>query len=192
MHMNMNMNFLALTGSLRARSINTELLHAAALLAPAGTRVTVSQMLAELPHFNPDLDDIGSVPPSSVAKLREAITAADALLISCPEYAHGVAGAFKNLLDWLVSGPEMVGKVVCVLNASSHATHAPASLVETLRTMSAVVVTCAAITVPVNGRRMSAESIADDAALAAALRAALSSVADAVTAAQTSATALER
>jgi chromate reductase, NAD(P)H dehydrogenase (quinone) len=169
------MNFLALTGSLRARSINTDLLHAAALLAPAGTTVTVSQILAELPHFNPDLDDVGATPPVAVAKLREAVAAADALLISCPEYAHGVAGAFKNLLDWLVSGPEMVGKIVCVLSASSHATFAPASLVETLRTMSAVVVTGAAITVPVNGRRMSAGTIAADAELAAILQMVLAS-----------------
>ena len=183
----MHMNVLALTGSLRARSINTELLHAAALLAPTGTRVTVSQLLADLPHFNPDLDDVGSVPPTAVAMLREAITAADALLISCPEYAHGVAGAFKNLLDWLVSGPEMVGKVVCVLNASSHATFAPASLAETLRTMSAVVVPGAAITVPVNGRRLRADAIAADPELSAILLHALTAVAAAVTAPQTSA-----
>ena len=105
------MNVLALTGSLRARSINTDLLKAAALLAPAGTTVKVSQILSKLPHFNPDLDDVGSVPPAAVAKLRNAVAKADAVLISSPEYAHGVAGAFKNLLDWLVSGPEVVGKV---------------------------------------------------------------------------------
>jgi chromate reductase, NAD(P)H dehydrogenase (quinone) len=179
------MNFLALTGSLRARSINTDLLNAAALLAPGGTTVRVSQILAELPHFNPDLDAIGATPPAAVATLRDAVAAADALLISCPEYAHGVAGAFKNLLDWLVSGPEMVGKVVCVLNASSHATFAPASLVETLRTMSTVVVTAAAITVPVNGRRMTAEAIAADDELSATLRTVLAAVAADVNAAQT-------
>ena len=55
------MNVLALTGSLRARSINTDLLSAAKLLAPEGMSVTVSHLLAELPHFNPDLDDVGSV-----------------------------------------------------------------------------------------------------------------------------------
>jgi chromate reductase, NAD(P)H dehydrogenase (quinone) len=181
------MNILALTGSLRARSINTDLLRAAALLAPEGTRVTVNHILAELPHFNPDLDEIDAVPPPAVAKLRDAVAAADALLISCPEYAHGVAGAFKNLLDWLVSGPEMVGKVVCVLSASSHATFAPASLAETLRTMSAIVVSGAAIAVPVNGRRMNAAEIAGDVALAEAIRGVLSSIAAAARDAQTSA-----
>jgi chromate reductase, NAD(P)H dehydrogenase (quinone) len=171
------MNILALTGSLRARSINTDLLRAAALLAPEGIHVTVSQILADLPHFNPDLDEIDAVPPPAVAQLRDAVAAADALLVSCPEYAHGVAGAFKNLLDWLVSGPEMVGKVVCVLSASSHATFAPASLAETLRTMSAAVVSGAAITVPVNGRRMNTTEIASDAALAETLRGALTGIA---------------
>lgn len=180
------MNVLALTGSLRARSINTDLLSAAKLLAPEGMSVTVSHLLAELPHFNPDLDDVGSVPPVAVARLRAAVAAADALMISCPEYAHGVAGAFKNLLDWLVSGPEMVGKVVCVLSASSHAMFAPASLVETLRTMSAVIVTDTAVAVPVNGRRMSVDTIAADAELSAALRMMLASVAAAVAATQTS------
>lgn len=187
-----HIDVLALTGSLRVRSINTDLLHAASLLAPTGTRVTVSQTLAELPHFNPDIDEIGATPPPSVARLREAVGAAQALLISCPEYAHGVAGAFKNLLDWLVSGPEMVGKIVCVLSASEHATFAPASLVETLRAMSAVVVEGGAITIPVNGRRMTADAIASDVELSAMLRTVLSSVAAAVVESQTSVSASNR
>jgi NAD(P)H-dependent FMN reductase len=179
------MHLLALTGSLRARSINTELLRAAALLAPDGTTVTFSDLLAALPPFNPDLDDEGLLPPAPVAQLRAQISVADGLLISCPEYAHGVAGAFKNLLDWLVSSPVMVGKPVCVLRASAASRFGPAQLSETLRTMSAVVVTGAAITVPVNGRPLDAEGIAADARLRQDLTNAFAHVAAVVNAPQT-------
>jgi chromate reductase, NAD(P)H dehydrogenase (quinone) len=180
------MRFLALTGSLRARSINTELLKAAALLAAHEVAVEFANHLGRLPHFNPDLDAEGMTAPAVVADLRSVIRAADALIISCPEYAHGVAGSFKNLLDWLVSGPEMVGKPVCVLSASTGSRFGPAALVETLRTMSAVVVTDAAITVPVNGRRLDAAAIVADGELAAVVRDALRQVAADVRAAQTS------
>jgi chromate reductase, NAD(P)H dehydrogenase (quinone) len=179
------MRLLALTGSLRARSVNTELLKAVALLAEHGFAVESSDHLGRLPHFNPDLDAEGMTPPAVVADLRSVIRAADALIISCPEYAHGVAGSFKNLLDWLVSGPEMVGKVVCVLSASTGSRFGPTSLVETLRTMSATVVTDAAITVPVNGRRLDAAAIAADGELAAVVRDTLRQIAAAVHAAQT-------
>jgi chromate reductase, NAD(P)H dehydrogenase (quinone) len=175
------MRVLAVSGSLRARSINTELLRAAELLAPDGTVMQFSRALSLLPHFNPDLDADGMTPPAAVAVLRTEIAAADALLVSCPEYAHGIAGSFKNLLDWLVSGPEMVGKPVCILNASTASRFGPAALVETLSTMSAHVVGGDAITVPVNGRQLDALGIIADAALATRLSAALEQVAAAVT-----------
>ncbi len=179
------MHLLALTGSLRAQSINTELLKAMAALAPDGTTVGWSDALGLLPHFNPDLDDIGTQPPAVVTQLRDAVAAADAIIICCPEYAHGVAGAFKNLLDWLVSAPVLVGKPVCVLNASSGSRFGPESLAETLRTMSAVIVTGAAITVPINGRLRTAAAIAGDTEIGAIILGALAAVADAVTAGQT-------
>ena len=180
-----DMHLLALTGSLRARSINTELLRAAALLAPDDTTITFSEALGALPPFNPDLDEEGMLPPAPVAQLRAAIGAADGLLISCPEYAHGVAGSFKNLLDWLVSSPVMVGKPVCVLSASASSRFGPAQLTETLRTMSALVVTGEAVTVPVNGRRLDAAAIAADALLRGELTNAMAHVAAAVNAPQT-------
>jgi NAD(P)H-dependent FMN reductase len=179
------MHLLALTGSLRAQSINTELLRSVALLAPAGTVVRFSELLGALPHFNPDLDREGMTPPAVVVQLRAEIAAADALVISCPEYAHGVAGAFKNLLDWLVSGPELVAKPVAVLRASEGSRFGPESLVETLRTMSARVVTEAPLTIPVNGRRVDAPEIAADAELARAVRSVLTLIAATVSGPQT-------
>lgn len=164
---------LTISGSLRARSSNTEVLRAAALLAPESVEVVPFDGLEALPHFNPDLDDEGAVLPVPVRALRDEIAAADALLICSPEYAHGVPGSLKNALDWLVSGPEMVGKPVGLLNASSRSRHAHESLAETLRTMSADLVAGAVITLPLDGRRLDAAQIAANEEFAAPLRSAL-------------------
>jgi chromate reductase len=43
----------------------------------------------------------------------------DAVLICTPEYAGGLPGSFKNLLDWTVGGGEVYGKPVAWINASS-------------------------------------------------------------------------
>ncbi len=131
------MKIVALCGSLRARSSNRALLHAAAAVAPHGMEWTVYEGLAALPHFDPDLDGEDSVPPPTIAELRALVVRADGLVISSPEYAHGVPGSLKNALDWLVSCPELPGKPVLLLNASvAGGEFAQAALVETLRTMS--------------------------------------------------------
>ena len=167
---------LGISGSLRDRSSNTEVLRATAVLAPVGVVVTMDAGIAELPYFNPDLDGEGATPPPSVAAFRARVRFADALLICSPEYAHGVPGVLKNALDWLVSGPEMVFKPVGVLNASPRSTHAHASLVETLRTMSCTVVPEASIAIPLAGRRLAAEAIVADAELSRLLRTAMAAL----------------
>jgi chromate reductase len=161
---------LAISGSLRARSSNTELLRAVSSVADPFADVVVFQGIGDLPHFNPDLDEQGAELPDSVKKFRAAIGAADAVLISSPEYAHGIPGSLKNALDWLVSGPEMPGKSVGLLNASARSVHAHAALQETLRTMSTNLVPEAVAVVPLDGRRLDAASIAADSSLAEIIR----------------------
>jgi NAD(P)H-dependent FMN reductase len=129
-----------------------------------------------LPHFNPDLDFEGAELPPSVVDFRKAIGDADAILISSPEYAHGVPGSLKNALDWLVSGPEMPGKTTGLLTASARSLFAHAALEETLRTMSADVVAGAVVVVPMEGRRLDAASIATDPALAPIIEGAVRSL----------------
>ena len=170
---------LAVCGSLRAGSSNGALLAAAALVAPPGVEVAFYDGLGALPPFNPDhdraLDDPGL--PAAVRDLRERVAAADALVVSSPEYAHGVAGAFKNLLDWLVGGSEMPGRPVAQFHATGRAEHAPAHTAETLRTMSARLVDGAEVTVEVAGRPGAA--LAADSAAASVLRAGLAALASA-------------
>ncbi|HEX6614796.1 MAG TPA: NADPH-dependent FMN reductase [Gemmatimonadales bacterium] len=138
---------LAVPGSLRAASSNRTLLEAAAVLAPPGMIVRLSDHLATLPHFNPDLDGPGR--PPEAAGWRAAAGGADGILISIPEYAHGMPGAFKNGLDWLVSDPALVHKPIAIWNASPRGEHARASLVEVLRTMSTRIVEAAGVTLPI-------------------------------------------
>jgi len=141
---------LTISGSLRAASSNTALLEAAQRLAPAGIEVLHFDRLATLPPFNPDLDIVA--PPAAVEAFRAALRDCDAVLISSPEYAHGVSGVLKNALDWVVGSGELIDKPVGLVNASTRAAHAWSALVETVSVMSARVVSGASLTVPVNGR----------------------------------------
>ncbi len=99
------LNVLAISGSLRAASSNGALLTAATSHAPVGVEIEIYRNMGALPHFNPD--DDGENAPAIVADLRARVGAADGLLICTPEYAHGLPGSLKNLLDWLVSGGEL-------------------------------------------------------------------------------------
>jgi NAD(P)H-dependent FMN reductase len=127
------MKIIAICGSLRAQSSNLALLRAATNL---GIDVQIYEGLGSLPHFNPDHDVEGATPPPAVAELRTLLADADGILISSPEYAHGVPGSLKNALDWLVSDGALVDKPVALINASPvGGEFARDSLVETLRTM---------------------------------------------------------
>jgi NAD(P)H-dependent FMN reductase/ribosomal protein S18 acetylase RimI-like enzyme len=162
---------LAISGSLRDASTNSALVRAASVLAPPGVQVAIYGDLDQVPPFNPDLDT--DTPPMPVAAFRTALKSADAVLLSSPEYAHGVPGALKNALDWVVGSGELVDKPVALLNASSRATRAWSSLVETLSVMSARVFREASITIPLNGTGLDATGIASDPNLAASVRSAL-------------------
>lgn len=173
------MRILAISGSLRARSSNSAVLKAAALLAPKDVEVVAYGGLGELPHFNPDLDT--DDPPEAVRDLRQKVGASDGLLICSPEYARGVAGSLKNALDWLVGSFEFPQKPVAIINASQRSVHADAHLRLTLTTMSARLVEEASITLPLTGRGLDAEGIVADVPLTASLRASMDRFARAIT-----------
>ena len=151
------MKILTLCGSLRARSVNRALLRAFARLAPAGFVVQPYEPLGRLPHFNPDMD--GEMVAAEVVALRSAVTGADALVVSTPEYAHGLPGSFKNALDWLVSDPTFAGKPIVILHASRGSTWALDSLTEVLRTMSARIVGPACVALPLESNQLDETAI---------------------------------
>ena len=166
---------LAMSGSLRRASSNTALVTAAVRVAPAGVEVSVYRELADIPPFNPDLDADSTL--AAVLRFRAALEACDAILISSPEYAHGVSGVLKNALDWVVSSGEFINKPIALINASTRATLAHASLWETLTTMSGRVIGDASITVPLDGTAWDANGIAQDAHCSGLLRSALAALA---------------
>jgi NAD(P)H-dependent FMN reductase len=92
---------LALGGSLRAASFNRALLHEAAAVAPAGVDVDlgVLDVPGALPLYDQDLAERDGFPAAAV-RLKDALRAADGLLIATPEYNWGIPGFLKNAIDW--------------------------------------------------------------------------------------------
>jgi chromate reductase len=130
-------NIFVLNGSTRARSTNGLFIEAIIRLADDRATCTVYPSVADLPHFNPDLD-VDTAPPE-VTHFRELLRSADGLLICTPEYAMGVPGSLKNALDWTVSSAELRLKPVMLVTASLSGEKAQASLVETLRVLEGVI-----------------------------------------------------
>jgi NAD(P)H-dependent FMN reductase len=162
------MRILAVSGSLRASSSNTALLEAASIVAPAGIQVQRYAGLGDLPHFNPDIDDEHASP--NVKEWRSQLQAAEAVIFSTPEYAHGIPGVLKNGLDWVVGSGEFAGKPVTLFNASPRGTYAQSSLMETLTVMSAKNVVEASITLNLLGKTHSARDISADPIMSAVMR----------------------
>jgi chromate reductase, NAD(P)H dehydrogenase (quinone) len=88
---------LGISGSLRRDSHNTSLLRAAAELLPPGAELEMAE-IADLPLYSEDLDS--DPPPAAVARLRDQIARADAVVISTPEYNASIPGGLKNAIDW--------------------------------------------------------------------------------------------
>ena len=171
------MQILAISGSLRQVSTNTALLRAVMAIAPADVEIELYGGLGDLPHFNPDLE--GAEPPA-VLDFRARLRAADGVLISSPEYAHGVPGVLKNALDWVVGSGELVEKPVALLNAAPRSTHAQAQLTEILTVMTARLVAGASVAIPLTGKNLDAAGIVAHPELGSLIAAALTAFVQAV------------
>ena len=142
---------LALAGSLRQGSYNRGLLRAAAELAPAWVEVQFFD-IGTLPFFNEDLEAAGD--PELVRRFKEAIRAANAVLIATPEYNGAVPGVLANAIDW-ASRPTgrsvLRNKPVAVMGAvlgRSGSANAQAALRGVLSRVGAVVVPDPQVLVP--------------------------------------------
>src|SRR5580692_8530864 len=89
---------LGISGSLRRASYNSALLRAATKLMPPDTTLEVGSIRG-IPLYDGDVEAQGI--PATVAQLKEAIVAADGVLLVTPEYNNGIPGVFKNTIDWL-------------------------------------------------------------------------------------------
>jgi NAD(P)H-dependent FMN reductase/RimJ/RimL family protein N-acetyltransferase len=174
------LRILAIPGSLRARSTNLLLLETAALLAGADVHLEIFTELGNIPLFTPDRTDL----PPAVAALRTSIQHAAAIIVSAPEYAHGLPGALKNALDWLVSGIELTGKPVALFNASARSVYAQAALREVLVTMGARFLDQSCVTVSLTADSRTRQRLAADPAIASPIAAALHSLATSIAALQ--------
>lgn len=110
------MKILAISGSARQTSTNTQLLRALAGLCPEDVQIDVFHTLHDLPVFSPDLE--GKNTPPAVLALINIIDQADGVIISSPEYVRAIPGGLKNAIDWLVSGEVIINKPVALIHAS--------------------------------------------------------------------------
>jgi chromate reductase, NAD(P)H dehydrogenase (quinone) len=114
------MRVLGISGSLRRESHNTRLLGVAAKLVPPPGELELFESLKDVPPYDED-DDV-DLAPAGARRLREAIAAADAVLIATPEYNSSIPGQLKNALDWASRPfPDNVlrNKPVAVIGAST-------------------------------------------------------------------------
>lgn len=140
------MVIFALSGSLRKNSTNTSMIHTLKTVAPAGHEFILYDQLDKLPHFNPDLENENL--PDSVKEFRGMVNRSGAIVISTPEYAHGIPGSLKNALDWLVSTSVLENKPISIiLGTSGDGSFAMTTLVHVLKTMNARVLPDLALTI---------------------------------------------
>ena len=112
---------IGLSGSLRQRSLNSSLLRAAAELMPDGAELAIGT-IQYVPLYDGDVEAAEGI-PGAVARLKDAIAAADGLVLVTPEYNNSIPGVFKNAIDWLSRPPADIkrvfgGKPVALLGAS--------------------------------------------------------------------------
>ena len=110
-------NLLGISGSLRQGATNTLLVKEAARLFGDAT-FTLADL--NLPLYNGD-EEAASGVPAAVQALSDQIVAADAVIISTPEYNKGPSGVLKNALDWVsrTQGSPWNGKPVAVMSAAA-------------------------------------------------------------------------
>ena len=108
---------LGISGALRKDSTNSMLLKEAARLFGDATYTAAD---IRFPLYDGDAEDAHGVPPE-VQQVADQIAAADAVLISTPEYNKGPSGVLKNALDWIsrTQGNPWAGKPVAVMSAAA-------------------------------------------------------------------------
>jgi chromate reductase, NAD(P)H dehydrogenase (quinone) len=115
------MRIVGLSGSLRVGSYNAALLRAAAGVMPEGAELAIATIRG-IPLYDGDAEAASGIPPR-VKELKDAIAAAQGLLLATPEYNNSMPGVFKNAIDWLSRPASDIkrvfgGKPVALIGAS--------------------------------------------------------------------------
>ncbi|MCE8007331.1 NAD(P)H-dependent oxidoreductase [Aestuariivita sp.] len=110
-------SLLGISGSLRAEATNRKLIREAARLFDPTDFVEAD---LNLPLYDGDAEAANGI-PAAVQTLADQIAAADAVVISTPEYNKGPSGVLKNALDWVsrTGGNPWAGKPVAVMSAAA-------------------------------------------------------------------------
>ena len=165
---NEEVRIVGISGSLRKASFSTALLEILAEKSASSVNIQVVT-LNDIPLYNEDLDTATGV--SAVNALKRSISSCDGVLISTPEYNHGIPGVLKNMLDWLsrpVSESCFKNKPVSIISTSKAFTggvRAQYQLRETLISMQAQLVMGPEVVVGSVHRHFEDESYADEAGL---------------------------
>ncbi|NPC93585.1 NAD(P)H-dependent oxidoreductase [Bacillus sp. WMMC1349] len=170
---------VAISGSIRTGSSNTNILKALATFIPEDIEYTIYNGIKELPHFNPDVDQMN--PPAVVKDFRNLLNESHALIICTPEYAKSVPAVLKNSLEWLVSSAELYKKPVAVITASPSITggdKAHESLLLTLGMLDATIVKSGSLLVPTVRTKFNDDATVTDESTKQALIALISSIVD--------------
>lgn len=173
---------LAFCGSLRSASSNMGLLRIAERVAPASLSIEIATWAAGLPLYNPDLEaDL----PEVGRRWRDAVVAADAVLLGMPEYNHGPSAHGKNAVDW-VSRPfgthELRGKHIAMLSSGERGggRHAQAWLGPILSALGNTIVEDPSVTIVNGADRISADGTTSDREVEALVAAKMQHLAEAL------------
>lgn len=110
-------SLVGISGALRKESTNTKLMREAArVFDPA----EFTEADIRFPLFDEDLQQAEGIPPA-VQQLSDQIAAADAVVISGPEYNKSITGVLKNALDWIsrTEGNPWADKPVAIMSAAA-------------------------------------------------------------------------
>ena len=160
---------LGISGSIRTSAHSTAILAALAEAAASNASFDYAQ-IEEIPHFNQDVyvDPL----PEAVRNFRNQIEAADGLVISSPEYNHGMPGVLKNAFDWASrphNGSPLRNKPVLIVTSSPAVTggvRAQHQIRETLMSALARPVSTPEIVIGNVGDKVAGGRFTDEAAIA--------------------------
>jgi chromate reductase len=115
------MKIIGIAGSLRTKSFNSALLHAATEHVAEGSTLEIAS-IRDIPLYDADVEESSGV-PAIVQQLKDRVAAADGLLLVSPEYNNSIPGVFKNVIDWMSRPPKDIprvfaGRPVAVMGAT--------------------------------------------------------------------------